>query len=60
MSFRSRCDSHANVVAQEFGGGGHKAAAGAFIDSNDIDAVRDQVLTHVRNVLSAEFAGNSA
>ena len=47
MSFRSRCDSHANVVAQEFGGGGHKAAAGAFIDSNDVEAVRDQVLTHV-------------
>ena len=44
MSFRSRCDSHANVVAQEFGGGGHKAAAGAFIDSNDVEAVREQVL----------------
>jgi phosphoesterase RecJ-like protein len=56
MSFRSRCESHANVVAQEFGGGGHKAAAGAFIDSNDLDAVRDQVLTHVRKVLTKEFS----
>jgi phosphoesterase RecJ-like protein len=55
MSFRSRCQSQANVVAQEFGGGGHKAAAGAFIDSNDFDAVSEQVLTHVRKVLSAEF-----
>jgi phosphoesterase RecJ-like protein len=56
MSFRSRCQSQANVVAGEFGGGGHKAAAGAFIDSNDFEAVRDQVLTHVRKVLTAEFS----
>ena len=56
MSFRSRCGSPANEVAQEFGGGGHKAAAGAFIDSNDFEAVQTQVLTHVRNVLGAEFS----
>ena len=56
MSFRSRCESGANEVAAEFGGGGHKAAAGAFIESDDLDAVRDRVLTHVRSVLSAEFS----
>jgi phosphoesterase RecJ-like protein len=56
LSFRSRCDSHANVVASEFGGGGHKAAAGAFIESSDFEAVQSQVLTHVRKVLNAEFA----
>jgi phosphoesterase RecJ-like protein len=55
LSFRSRCDSHANVVAQEFNGGGHKAAAGAFIESSDFEAVQDQVLSHVRSVLKAEF-----
>lgn len=55
LSFRSRCDSHANVVAQEFGGGGHKAAAGAFIESDDFEAVQNQVLSHVRAVLTAEF-----
>lgn len=55
LSFRSRCDSHANVVAQEFGGGGHKAAAGAFIANDDFAAVQEQVLSHVRKVLKAEF-----
>lgn len=55
MSFRSRCGSAANEVAKEFGGGGHRAAAGAFIDNNDFEAVQSQVLDHVRNVLNAEF-----
>lgn len=59
ISFRSRCKSAANVMAQEFGGGGHKAAAGAFIDSNDIQAVQAQVLDHVRKVLTEEFAATS-
>ena len=58
LSFRSRCKSPANVVAQEFGGGGHKAAAGAFIDSNDFEAVQKQVLDHVRKVLNAELSAN--
>ncbi|MCS7469822.1 DHH family phosphoesterase [Stieleria sp. ICT_E10.1] len=30
ISFRSRCDLAVNEIAQQFGGGGHKAAAGAF------------------------------
>jgi phosphoesterase RecJ-like protein len=59
MSFRSRCGSPANEVAKEFGGGGHKAAAGAFIDSNDFEAVQAQVLNHVRKVLEAEFGAVS-
>jgi phosphoesterase RecJ-like protein len=58
MSFRSRCDTAANEVAKEFGGGGHKAAAGAFIDNDDFEAVQIQVLEHVRKVLSAEFSAN--
>lgn len=57
LSFRSRCQSQANVVASEFGGGGHKAAAGAFIESDDFETVRNNVLTHVRSVLTAEFSG---
>jgi len=60
MSFRSRCKSPANEVAAEFGGGGHKAAAGAFIDSNDFAEVQERVLTHVRKVLTAEFAVRAA
>ncbi|MEM7784969.1 MAG: DHH family phosphoesterase [Planctomycetota bacterium] len=56
LSFRSRCGSAANEVAQEFEGGGHKAAAGAFINDDDFEAVQTRVLTHVRKVLSEEFA----
>ena len=59
MSFRSRCGSPANEVAKEFGSGGHKAAAGAFIDSNDLAEVRSRVLDHVRAVLGAEFANST-
>ena len=31
LSFRSRCDVQCNQIAERFNGGGHKAAAGAFI-----------------------------
>ena len=51
MSFRSRCDVAANEVAKKFGGGGHRAAAGAFIDSSDFESVQNQVLTEVRSML---------
>lgn len=53
MSFRSRCDVAANEVAKKFGGGGHRAAAGAFIDSNDFEAVQKQVLDETRSMLTA-------
>jgi phosphoesterase RecJ-like protein len=56
LSFRSRCQTAANEVAQHFEGGGHKAAAGAFIASDDFETVQSQVLEHVRAVLGAEFA----
>lgn len=54
MSFRSRCGVACNEVAQEFGGGGHKAAAGAFIDG-PFESVKKQVLTYVRKCLEQEF-----
>jgi phosphoesterase RecJ-like protein len=56
MSFRSRCDVPANEVAKRFGGGGHRAAAGAFIDSNDFEEVQTKVLTEVRAMLKAGVA----
>ncbi len=34
LSFRSRCDVHCNKIAEQFNGGGHKAAAGAFIEGS--------------------------
>jgi phosphoesterase RecJ-like protein len=47
MSFRSRCEMDCNVLARQFGGGGHKAAAGAFIDA-PFEEVRRRVLDAVR------------
>ncbi|NLE36986.1 MAG: bifunctional oligoribonuclease/PAP phosphatase NrnA, partial [Pirellulaceae bacterium] len=32
ISFRSRCKMDCSQVAEQFGGGGHKAASGAFVD----------------------------
>jgi len=50
ISFRSRCALNCNEVAAKFGGGGHKAAAGAFIKDTYLN-VNSQVLQHVREQL---------
>ena len=50
LSFRSRCDVAANEVAKHFDGGGHKAAAGAFID-DEFETVQGRVLPYVREQL---------
>ncbi len=47
ISFRSRCEVDCSRLAEQFGGGGHKAAAGAFIDK-PVQAAREQVLDVVR------------
>jgi bifunctional oligoribonuclease and PAP phosphatase NrnA len=47
ISFRSRCRMDCSQVAAQFGGGGHKAAAGAFIEG-ELDDVRPPVLEAVR------------
>ena len=47
ISFRSRCELNCNEVAEQFGGGGHKAAAGAFIDE-PFDVAQQRVLDAVR------------
>jgi phosphoesterase RecJ-like protein len=57
MSFRSRCGVACNEVARAFGGGGHKAAAGAFLEGS-FETVREQVLKHVRKCLQQEFASS--
>ncbi len=54
LSFRSRCDVDCSQVAARFGGGGHKAAAGAFIDAPFEEAQR-QVLQYVRDQLAASL-----
>lgn len=47
ISFRSRCQLDCNEIARRFGGGGHKAAAGAFVAGDYATASR-QVLDVVR------------
>ena len=47
ISFRSRCDLDCSRVAEQFGGGGHKAAAGAFLDEL-LESARQKVLDAVR------------
>jgi len=44
ISFRSRGEIPINELAKEFGGNGHKNAAGARIDGGSLADVRDRVL----------------
>ncbi|WP_153556581.1 DHH family phosphoesterase [Roseimaritima sediminicola] len=55
LSFRSRCAMDCNEIAQQFNGGGHKAAAGAFLEGSLKD-VQQRVLTVVRERLQAALA----
>ena len=50
LSFRSRCSMDCNEVAQQFGGGGHKAAAGAFVEGT-LEEVQGRVLPVVREAM---------
>ena len=58
VSFRSRCELDCSEVAGEFGGGGHHAAAGAFIRGEFAD-VQPRVLEAVRKRLAkiSQIAG---
>jgi bifunctional oligoribonuclease and PAP phosphatase NrnA len=47
VSFRSRCSLNCNEIAGNFGGGGHKAAAGAFQEKS-LSEVQPVVLEYVR------------
>src|SRR5262245_11510381 len=47
ISFRSRCAVDCSLLAEKYGGGGHKAAAGAFL-SGALAEVRPVVLDAVR------------
>ena len=50
VSFRSRGKMHSAEVAERFGGGGHKAAAGAMVDG-PLDVARQRVLDAVRTAM---------
>ena len=47
VSFRSRCDLDCSAVAERFGGGGHKRAAGATLNE-PLESARAKVLDAVR------------
>jgi bifunctional oligoribonuclease and PAP phosphatase NrnA len=50
LSFRSRCALDCSQVAERFGGGGHKAAAGAFLPGS-LSEVQPQVLDFLRTAM---------
>ncbi len=50
ISFRSRCDLDCSEVAAQFGGGGHKAAAGAFVEG-EFPTAQEQILGAVRRAM---------
>lgn len=50
ISFRSRCHVDCNLLARNFGGGGHRAAAGAYIEG-DFPEVQNRVLTAAREAM---------
>ena len=52
LSFRSRCGVNCSEVAGEFNGGGHKAAAGAFVQGT-LDEVVAPVLETVRDAMES-------
>ncbi len=52
LSFRSRCRLDCSQIAAHFGGGGHKAAAGAFINE-PFETAHPKVLNYVRQQLLA-------
>lgn len=51
LSFRSRSDVDCSTIAERFGGGGHKAAAGAIVEGR-WQQVRSQVLDAVRRAMT--------
>lgn len=52
VSFRSRTSLNVAAVAEQFGGGGHKQAAGAILNG-PLNVARKQVLTAMQSALAA-------
>jgi len=50
VSFRSRCELDCSAVAEQFGGGGHRKAAGAFVDEPLADT-KSRVLDAMRRAM---------
>lgn len=52
VSLRSRCEVDCSAIAEQFGGGGHKRAAGAFFNES-LESARRKVLDAVRAAMIA-------
>ena len=52
ISFRSRGDIPINTLAQEFGGNGHKNAAGAQVSETDLPRLRERVLAAAKRYVT--------
>jgi phosphoesterase RecJ-like protein len=51
LSFRSKGEVYVNEFAKEFGGGGHKNAAGAFITSSKMEDLTGQVIQKAKDFI---------
>jgi bifunctional oligoribonuclease and PAP phosphatase NrnA len=56
ISLRSRCQLDCAALAEKFGGGGHKKAAGLFV-GEPLEVAQQQVLDVVRAAMKREVAG---
>jgi len=52
ISFRSRCALDCSRLAEQFGGGGHRAAAGAFVPGS-LEEAQARVLGLVRDAFAS-------
>lgn len=51
LSFRSKGDIHSNLLAKEFGGGGHQNASGAFVVGAEINALTKNIIEKAEKYL---------
>ena len=58
MSWRAKPGFDVSRIAESFGGGGHRAAAGATV-SGSLEDVKKRVLTATQAVLNREGAQNA-
>jgi phosphoesterase RecJ-like protein len=51
LSFRSKGDIYSNELAAQFGGGGHKNAAGAFINNSSAKEIENLIVSEAKNYI---------
>jgi len=51
ISFRSKGDLDTNVIANIFGGGGHRNASGASVKNSSIDEIKEMIIVNVAHLM---------